>query len=264
MAGSEKLCLQWNEFPKIVIYAFRDLRVEEDFADVSLVCGDGKQVEAHKVVLASTSPFFREVFKKHKHSHPLIFMRGVNYGELVAMVEFLYKGEANVDQSNLDNFLALADELKLKGLNGTNGEEEGKSGQEQLPRKLVKPNHGQVFEPTANVSKPTYNEELVQENGNKNEGVVALNTSNEDLNSHIMSMMGKSENCVVRSQGKGNSQGKARICKVCGKKGAMKDIQKHIEANHISGFVHSCNICEIAVKTRHALAQHIARNHNRS
>ena len=32
------------------------------------------------------------------------------------MVDFLYHGEANVCQENLDSFLALAEELKLKGL----------------------------------------------------------------------------------------------------------------------------------------------------
>ena len=39
-------------------------------------------------------------------------------------VDFLYCGEANVPQENLDSFLALAEELKLKGLMGTNPEAE--------------------------------------------------------------------------------------------------------------------------------------------
>ena len=72
MASSEKLCLQWNEFPKIVRSAFEDLRTDNDFTDVTLVSSDGKQFEAHKVVLVSTSPFFKELFKKNKHPHPLL------------------------------------------------------------------------------------------------------------------------------------------------------------------------------------------------
>ena len=58
MTSSEKLCLQWNEFQNVVTTAFGDFRNDEDFTDVTLVCEDGKQIEAHKVVLASTSPFF--------------------------------------------------------------------------------------------------------------------------------------------------------------------------------------------------------------
>ena len=85
---------------------------------MTLVCEDGKQVDAHKVVLASSIPFFKDILKRNKHPHPLIFMRGLKSEDLLAIVDFLYLGEANVFQENLDSFLALAEELKLKGLTG--------------------------------------------------------------------------------------------------------------------------------------------------
>ena len=37
---------------------FGKLREGKDFTDVTLACEDGQQVEAHKVVLTSSSPFF--------------------------------------------------------------------------------------------------------------------------------------------------------------------------------------------------------------
>ena len=49
-------------------------------------------------------------------------MRGLKSENLVALVDFLYQGEANVFQENLDSLLVLAEELKLKGL--TEGERE--------------------------------------------------------------------------------------------------------------------------------------------
>ena len=36
---------------------------------------DGHQIEAHKVILAASSPFFQAILKKNKHSHPLIYLR---------------------------------------------------------------------------------------------------------------------------------------------------------------------------------------------
>ena len=36
----------------------------------------------------------------------------------MAIIEFLYNGEANIFQESLDSFLALAEELQLKGLSG--------------------------------------------------------------------------------------------------------------------------------------------------
>ena len=73
---SEKLCLQWNDFEDNVKSAFGNLRECTDFNDVTLACEDGRQIEAHKVVLAASSPFFQTVLKKNKHSHPLIYMGG--------------------------------------------------------------------------------------------------------------------------------------------------------------------------------------------
>ena len=46
---SEKLCLQWNDFKENATSAFRILREDNDFADVTLACEDGEQFEAHKV-----------------------------------------------------------------------------------------------------------------------------------------------------------------------------------------------------------------------
>ena len=55
---SEKLCLQWNDFKDNAIGAFANLREDTDFTDVTLACEDGNQMEAHKVILASSSSVF--------------------------------------------------------------------------------------------------------------------------------------------------------------------------------------------------------------
>ena len=119
---SEKLCLQWNDFQDNIKSAFGNLREDSDFADVTLACEDGQQVEAHKVILAASSPFFQKLLSRNKHSHPLIYMRGMKSDDLLAIVDFLYRGETNVYQENLDSFLAIAEELQLKGLMGKGDE----------------------------------------------------------------------------------------------------------------------------------------------
>ena len=112
--NNEKLCLQWNNFNENIKSSFEQLRGDKDFTDVTLACEDGQQVEAHKLVLIASSPFFLSILKRNKHSHPLIYMKGVKSENLTTMVEFFYHGEANVFQENLDSFLVLA--AVLKGL----------------------------------------------------------------------------------------------------------------------------------------------------
>ena len=118
MTSSEKLCLKWNDFQETVLSSFKDLRHDKDFTDVTLACEDGKQLAVHKVVLSSVSPLFMSLLKSNKHQHPLLYMRGIKSEDLVAIIDFLYLGEANVHQDNLDSFLSVANELKLKGLTG--------------------------------------------------------------------------------------------------------------------------------------------------
>ena len=81
---TEKLCLKWNDFQENVRNAFGKLRESNEFADVTLACEDGQQVEVHKIVLASSSPIFLDILKRNRHPHPLIYMRGIRNNNLGA------------------------------------------------------------------------------------------------------------------------------------------------------------------------------------
>ena len=50
------------------------------------------------------------------------------------MLEFAYTGEVNVAQEDLNNFLAVAEELKIKGLTQNNSEDIGKSSSNSHPK----------------------------------------------------------------------------------------------------------------------------------
>ena len=111
-----KLILRYDHFKENTFTTFGDLRESKDFADVTLACEDGQQVEAHKVILAASSPFFQNVLKTNQHTHPLIFMRNVSFENLGAIIDYLYLGEASLLEENLESFLQIAEELALKGL----------------------------------------------------------------------------------------------------------------------------------------------------
>merc|ERR1712129_228422 len=137
----EKLCLKWNDFQENTVDTLKSLRTERDFVDITLACEDGQQVEAHKVILAASSPFFQTMLKSNKHPHPLIYMRGVKSENLVAILDFLYYGEANVYEENIDAFLVIAEELKLKGLtgNGNYGKVEVEVHKGNTYKEIIKP-----------------------------------------------------------------------------------------------------------------------------
>ena len=52
-----------------------------------------------------------------------LYIRGTTGDELSAILDFLYYVEVNLRQDNLDGFLALAEDLKVKGLPGTSDDD---------------------------------------------------------------------------------------------------------------------------------------------
>ncbi len=124
------------------------MRRRDEFFDVSLVVSDRVEdeeedvedaflhrVQAHKVILASASPFFRRVLRTLTTPSATLFLRGVSSKCLKHILEFVYRyrhntnntgcikitflfysGEVNVEQNDLEEFLAVAQDLKIKGL----------------------------------------------------------------------------------------------------------------------------------------------------
>jgi len=115
MGSNEKFCLRWNDFETNISAAFRELRDDKDFFDVTIACDDS-QLQAHKVILSACSPFFRNILRKNPHQHPLLYLKGVKFKELVSVLNFMYMGEVNVAQEELNSFLSVAEELRVKGL----------------------------------------------------------------------------------------------------------------------------------------------------
>jgi len=113
--GSEKFCLRWNDFESNISSAFREIRDDKDFFDVTLACED-EQIQAHKVILAACSQFFRNILRRNTHQHPLLYLKGVRFPDLQAVLNFMYHGEVNVAQEELNSFLAVAEDLRVKGL----------------------------------------------------------------------------------------------------------------------------------------------------
>ena len=118
MATKEKFCLKWNDFESNISSAFKDIKDEKDFMDVTLACEES-QVTAHKVVLSACSSFFRSVLRRNPHQHPLLYIKGVSFSDLESLLDFMYYGEVNIAQENLNSFLSVAEELQVKGLTHT-------------------------------------------------------------------------------------------------------------------------------------------------
>ena len=294
MDSTEKFCLRWNDFEANISSAFRDLKEEKDFSDVTLVCAD-QQVEAHKVILAASSPFFKRVLRKAQHSHPLIFLKGVKFSDLESVLSFVYNGEVNVAQADLKNFLATAEELEVKGL--TCGKNISDYSSNHLPQPYSKKLHSnsnqqhQSTEPPLSQSLaqvrfqiPSKTEQEWFESENNNAGgavhakgeskssqlvnnsqapgeVVDQYAGYEDLNQERGD--GFDLNQYIEKINEGVNFGQFN-CNICGKVSERKDVlQKHVENKHFPGlFEYSCDQCGRKFNTMSKYNNHRFRHHS--
>ena len=250
----DKLCLRWDDFQDNVKTVFGDLRESTDFADVTLACEDGHQIQTHKFILAASSPVFQKILKQHKHSHPLIYMRAVKSVDLEGIVDFLYYGEATIDQDNLKTFLTIAEQLELEGLKSSNDQK----NQTELDRKPLPLKPKQNYRKGQMIPDIRKREDSELWNEQNDHDALAITTTMsadlERLDETIKSMMEVSQHMILDGK-------KAKICKACGKEGPTSSIKRHIEANHLEGMSIPCNLCGKVFKTRASLKDHKSKFH---
>ena len=289
MGSTEKLCLRWNDFQGNISSVFRDLKEEKDFSDVTLICAD-QQVEAHRVILAASSPFFKKVLRKVENSHPLIYMKGVKFSDLEAVLSFVYHGEVNVAEADLNNFLAVAEELEVKGLTCGKKYTEGnsnhlpRSNSKLQPQPSVPPFSQSATAVTLETPLKTEQEWLWSASENKNadeavpdkresESSQFVNTSKASVEEvdqyagHEVFSQEKGEefdlNNHIEKIGEGVNLGKFK-CNICGHVSSQKShVRIHVETIHFPGLVeYSCDQCEQKFDSRSKYYNHRSYHHS--
>nr|XP_036221590.1 uncharacterized protein LOC106622921 isoform X1 [Bactrocera oleae]XP_036221591.1 uncharacterized protein LOC106622921 isoform X1 [Bactrocera oleae]XP_036221592.1 uncharacterized protein LOC106622921 isoform X1 [Bactrocera oleae]XP_036221593.1 uncharacterized protein LOC106622921 isoform X1 [Bactrocera oleae]XP_036221594.1 uncharacterized protein LOC106622921 isoform X1 [Bactrocera oleae]XP_036221595.1 uncharacterized protein LOC106622921 isoform X1 [Bactrocera oleae] len=107
--------LKWSEFQSSIVNCFQRLRDEEDFVDVTISC-DQRSFAAHRVVLSACSPYFRKLLKSNPCKHPIVILRDVYSEHMECLLSFMYNGEVNIRQDQLQDFLKTAHMLQIRGL----------------------------------------------------------------------------------------------------------------------------------------------------
>jgi len=289
MNSAEKFCLRWNDFQQNITTVFGALKDDTEFADVTLACEDGQQVEAHKVILAASSPFFQNLLRRNKHPHPLIYMRGVAAEDLKSVIDYIYYGEANVQKERMEFFMQIAQELQIKGL--SLGENEAKVVQKNVASmqhfmetndENIEPNmfypkdtsiteevsdtddeiekHAAILEKHWSSTAGEKTQLKPREDLQKNEAGSDMDFEQVPLNEQI----GLNEQIKLMI-GPGLSMGvkqRNSMCKVCGKESSWSNIKDHIESKHIEGISIPCGLCDKAFKTRKVLKHHHRQAHS--
>ncbi|XP_043071979.1 protein jim lovell [Drosophila grimshawi] len=118
-ASTQEFCVRWNSHLGSIGAAFPQLLAGQRFVDVTLAC-EGHQVHCHRLVLAACSTYFEAILAENPCKHPVIILPSeIKLWEIQALVDFMYKGEVNVTQAGLGQLLRCAEQLRIRGLYGS-------------------------------------------------------------------------------------------------------------------------------------------------
>ena len=79
----------WHTYSDHLRDMMKELMMNYDFTDVTLVTEDRKHIRAHKNILSACSPVLKDIVKLDQGSKPIIYLRGINFSEMESIMQFI-------------------------------------------------------------------------------------------------------------------------------------------------------------------------------
>ena len=276
--------MTWSNYNTMITRSFSKLRNDTDLSDVTLISDDQEAIPAHKVVLSTCSDFFKKVFHKNIHNNLVLYLSDMKSKEVNQILDYIYFGEINILQDNLERFIQIAQKLKLEGLGDDSKQnEEGElenstESQFYVSDKTITITNNEsdltntYSEFSESQSIPSETKYVVS--GKKpiayEETNYALQTQERKVIPNYRPPAFESEVDVEKLDQKikelTSFQEKKSICKLCGKelfgRNRNQNMADHIE-NHIEGLSFKCLQCSKLYRTRNLLRSHKIKYCNR-
>ena len=223
----EKYNINWHTYSDHLKEMLHEMMKSKELTDVTLVCDDKKQFNAHKVVLSACSSVFKSIIKDLPHNSSVIYLRGIQHQEMESILEFMYLGEATLFHERMNEFLHVAKNLEIKQI-----------------CKNVK-----------------FNEETM----NIDDQEILDNVDYIEDEDKLAFDIVKEENCFStstedNSKLQKNSNGMFE-CDKCEKKFTNKShLKRHIQSIH-EGMMFQCNLCDFQSKRQDYLKTHQQSKH---
>ena len=295
-AQEDKFNIKWNDFTSNVNKSFRNLRSQDDFIDITLVGDDSKHVVAHKLVLSTSSEYFRNIFsnnKKYFQSHALVCLAGLNYGDLSNILDFIYQGEVQIQHQDMDRFLKIAKRLKIYGLIEGDEPTDKDTSESILDEQIDEGTSENILDEQTDdgTSENIFEDEILITENDLSKGDNMFTDPKETIENR-MKLIQSSDLQSLEEQGKKGRIGTRKISiqvsdiksleeldqkvedsyfkdysngfykcyhcmKVTKNRGHMKE---HVEF-HFEGLSFPCSYCSSDLKSRSALRMHITKKH---
>ena len=231
---SEKFSLKWNDYQSNWKQSLSGLRTDSDLADVTLISEDKFKFSAHKILLSSCSNIFKSILKGSSNTNPLLYLSGVTSVNLGFILDYIYHGEVNLFQEQLDSFLESAQKLEVEGLLG------GHEDNETKDESTIDINNDNFHQDQAEDKQIANMEKTItarRQQPRAPRHVTDISTTKFDVSSITSEEIEKKKEELIEKR---DGILMCLACEyTCTHKGQMK---RHVET-HLEGLSYSCTLC---------------------
>ena len=243
------------------VSGLRNIFTDNSCSDVTFVCDDEEQVQAHKVVLLSVSPLLKDLFLDTPGFDSQIILSGFKQQVLQTVLEFIYFGQTSVGQDDLRDFLDLTkcfliydaiEPFITQNINNDLTQSDSDKNDlitlETMENILEEDNSNRVINESNAID---ICEEMVESVGNQILDERMQNQKDFDGKTH-----GVSE--VSEGEGEGSENEKCDQCEYESK--FPSNLNRHIKSEH-DKFIFSCSYCSYQAKRQDTLKNHQRNKH---
>ena len=247
--------LYWHTFSGHLKNTMHKMMKTEKLSDVTLVCDDKKILKAHKVVLSASSSVFESIIDDLPQSNSVIYLRGINHGEMEAILKYMYLGEATFSLQRMNEFLSVADSLDIKELSKSiefNSEE------------ILKTEGSTITDEDYFCLKDTIAEE--ETCISKDESLMKMDAGEESIKAEVNAdAQNESYNYQAREEDNNYTQSEhvevKYSCSQCSYRALRKKyLRSHIRSIH-DGVKYDCNLCDYKATQLGNLRTHVQSKH---
>ena len=259
--------LSWESFQTWTKESIEDLYEDTDYTDVTLITEDMQVFKSHRIILSSSSDFFKEILGKMKSFQgQTLYLKEIQGNILGLLLNFIYLGEVTVSQELIKHFLSSAVDLKIKGIDfeeKTSKDEKKEDNNEDTSNSFIK---GIVFEEKA--SKDEKEEDIKEDDsldmGTLEEMEMEIKLTEDQIKNESIPLQNnelKTDAAVTEK----DEKRKIQKCSTRKKKKLINpsEVKSKSDSNNSEEFICIYDTCNETFKTSKEAKKHIMKTHRK-
>lgn len=128
--------LKWSKHIPNMESVFTSLFETGGLTDVTIMCIGGS-LRAHRIILSTCSNYFLKLFLSVDTKRPIISLPEVHVSTMQSLLKFIYTGEVEAQEDQIEFLLQAAKMLEISGLTNDNEVRKEKDEEEQVQKEMV-------------------------------------------------------------------------------------------------------------------------------